>query len=113
MMGYSVVILDRYGYGCYICHGTVKNLQGEVTMWQSLFCCTALFWVNFSHSESDQRILAEIWALVPPLSLSLERTRMSTRFTERLGLIKGNQWLTSPDHTALFLGGGTLGGGTK
>ena len=26
------------------------------------------------------------------------------------GLIKGNQWLISPNHKALFLGGGTLGG---
>ena len=29
----------------------------------------------------------------------------------RAGLIKGNQWFTSPDHKALFLGGGTLQGG--
>ena len=26
--------------------------------------------------------------------------------------LKGNQWLISPDHKALFLGGGTLWGGT-
>ena len=26
------------------------------------------------------------------------------------GLIKGNQWLISPDHKALFLGGVALGG---
>ena len=27
------------------------------------------------------------------------------------GLIKGNQWLISPDHKALFVGGGTWPGG--
>ena len=29
-----------------------------------------------------------------------------------LGLIKGNQWLISPDQKALFLGGVALGGGS-
>ena len=32
-------------------------------------------------------------------------------FHLRAGLIKVNQWFISPDHKALFLGGGTLQGG--
>ena len=31
--------------------------------------------------------------------------------TRNKGLIAGHQWLISPDHKALFLGGGSFGGG--